>query len=129
MTISRLSDSLADPFDRGGRLYRTGDLARWLPDGQLEHLGRMDRQVKLRGQRIELGEIEVTLGEHPTVLEAAVVVGEDAAGDEVLVAYVVPAGRVERRVDDPRLRAHAAADGHGARTLRCSRRASPHSER
>ena len=120
---------VSDPFDRGGRLYRTGDLARWLPDGQLEHLGRMDRQVKLRGQRIELGEIEVTLGEHPTVLEAAVVVGEDAAGDEVPSRLRRASRRVERRVDDPRLRAHAAADGHGARTLRCSRRASPHSER
>jgi amino acid adenylation domain-containing protein len=81
---------VTDPFDPPGRLYRTGDVARWLPDGRLEYLGRLDRQVKFRGQRIELGEIEVTLAGHATVLEAAVVVRDDSAGDPSLVAYLVP---------------------------------------
>ncbi|MBD0258992.1 MAG: non-ribosomal peptide synthetase, partial [Cytophagales bacterium] len=63
-----------NPYNPGGRLYRTGDLARWLPDGNLEFLGRKDRQVKLRGYRIELGEIENRLQQHPAIDKAAVVV-------------------------------------------------------
>ncbi|MFH1489712.1 MAG: hypothetical protein ABII06_12490 [Pseudomonadota bacterium] len=59
------------------RVYRTGDLARWLPDGNLEYLGRMDHQIKLRGFRIELGEIESTLMEHDLVGEAAVILKEE----------------------------------------------------
>ena len=78
---------IADPFDPPGRLYKTGDLARWLPDGQVDYLGRLDHQVKLRGQRIELGEIEATLGEHPAVLEAAVTV-VDTGGEPRLVAHL-----------------------------------------
>jgi amino acid adenylation domain-containing protein len=83
---------LSDPFEPGGggRMYRTGDLCRWLPDRQLEYLGRMDHQVKLRGFRIELGEIEVALGRHPGVRQAVVVVGPDGSGAAQLVAYVVP---------------------------------------
>ena len=79
-----------DPFSsrRGARLYRTGDLARWRADGVLEYLGRRDGQVNLRGNRVELGEIEARLREHPLVLEAAVVVREDAP-ERRLVAYVV----------------------------------------
>ena len=81
---------IPDPFDPPGRLYRTGDLARWLPSGQVDFLGRLDHQVKIRGQRIELGEIEATLGLHPSVLEAAVTIGHDTTGDAMLVAWLVP---------------------------------------
>src|SRR5947208_5282852 len=80
-----------DPFSKtpGARLYRTGDLVRHLPDGAIECLGRLDYQVKIRGQRIELGEIEATLDRHAGVRQS-VVVAQAQAGDQRLVAYVVP---------------------------------------
>jgi amino acid adenylation domain-containing protein len=70
-------------------LYKTGDLGRWLPDGNIEFLGRIDRQVKIRGFRIELGEIETLLTQHSSVREGVVVVREDIPNDKRLVAYIV----------------------------------------
>src|SRR5262249_52009357 len=80
-----------DPFSAevGSRLYRTGDLARYLPDGNIEFLGRIDQQVKVRGFRIELGEIEVALTEHPQVEQAVVVAHAPEHKEKVLIAYVV----------------------------------------
>ncbi|KAF3886562.1 MULTISPECIES: non-ribosomal peptide synthetase [Nostocales] len=83
---------ISNPFNQQDeeRLYKTGDLARYLPDGNIEFLGRIDNQVKLRGFRIELGEIETVLSQHPSVLQNAVILREDIRGDKRLVAYVVP---------------------------------------
>ena len=82
---------IADPYGStpDSRLYRTGDLARWRRDGSIEHLGRLDFQVKLRGFRIELGEIETAVARHRAVREVATVVREDTPGEKRLVAYLV----------------------------------------
>ena len=74
----------------GARLYRSGDLARFLPNGDLEYLGRIDHQIKVRGFRVELGEIAAALARHPGLRESAVLARRDADGDARLVAYVVP---------------------------------------
>ncbi len=71
------------------RLYKTGDRARYLPDGNIEFLGRFDNQVKVRGFRIELGEVEAALSQHPALREAVVVLREDEPGNKCLVAYAV----------------------------------------
>jgi hypothetical protein len=85
---------LPNPFSKspGARLYKSGDLARFLPNGDIEYLGRIDQQVKVRGFRIELGEIEAALAEHEAVRECTVVASADANGETKLLAYLV-AGR------------------------------------
>ncbi|MGW7688464.1 amino acid adenylation domain-containing protein [Streptomyces asiaticus] len=97
LTAERFTD---DPFVPGARIYRTGDLARHRADGALEFLGRLDHQVKLRGQRLELGEIEAVLTRHTTVHEAVVVAREHALGDVRLAAYVTAAGAAAPEAGD-----------------------------
>ncbi|MFF5779144.1 amino acid adenylation domain-containing protein [Streptomyces virginiae] len=91
MTADRF---VPDPFSGvpGARMYRTGDLVRWSARGELEFLGRVDRQVKINGHRIELGEIEAVLSRQPSVGQAAVVVHAPAGGARRLVAFVAPPG-------------------------------------
>jgi amino acid adenylation domain-containing protein len=81
-----------DPFRPGTTMYRTGDLGRFREEGVIEHLGRLDQQVKVRGYRIETGEVESALLGDPGVASAAVVARKDRFGDQQLVAYFVPAG-------------------------------------
>ncbi len=80
---------VANPFALGETMYRSGDLARYLPDGEVEFLGRTDFQVKIRGLRVELGEIEHALTSHPDVREATVLLREDRPGVKQLTAYLV----------------------------------------
>ncbi|MFD2171160.1 amino acid adenylation domain-containing protein [Tumebacillus lipolyticus] len=75
---------MPNPFVAGERLYKTGDLARWLPDGNVQYIGRIDHQIKLRGYRIELGEIEAVLNEHPLLFQSVLTVWR-----EELVAYYI----------------------------------------
>ena len=86
---------IPNPYSQevGARLYRTGDIGRYQEDGNVEYVGRVDHQVKLRGFRVELGEIESALEEHPQVKECAVLARENEKGDKRLVAYVVALDR------------------------------------
>ncbi|QMV44167.1 non-ribosomal peptide synthetase [Cohnella cholangitidis] len=80
---------VSNPFAPGTLMYRTGDLARWLPDGNIEYMGRLDHQVKLRGYRIELGEIEAGLLRNKEIAEAVVLVKDTPQGDKKLCAFFV----------------------------------------
>jgi bacitracin synthase 3 len=84
-----------DPFVEGGMMYRTGDLVRWMPNGDMDFLGRIDFQVKVRGFRIETGEIENKLLEQPMVKETIVIARDDRAGEKFLCAYIVTSEPVE----------------------------------
>jgi amino acid adenylation domain-containing protein len=99
---------LPDPFRSGGRMYRTGDLARYLPDGRIEHLGRLDQQVKIRGFRIEPGEIEFALNAHSAVRGSLVEALEHTPDDVRLVAYVVCEPETDETRLVPELRRHVA---------------------
>ncbi|MEH2199895.1 amino acid adenylation domain-containing protein [Nostoc sp.] len=92
---------ILNPFN-SGRLYKTGDLARYLPDGQIEYLGRIDHQVKIRGFRIELGEIEALLSQHDDVQICCVIAREETLDNKRLVAYVVPQKNVTLKADELR---------------------------
>ncbi|HEX4714235.1 MAG TPA: amino acid adenylation domain-containing protein, partial [Ktedonobacteraceae bacterium] len=106
LTAQRFLD---DPFftTPNARMYKTGDLGRWLPDGNIQFLGRNDFQVKIRGFRIELGEIEARLIAHPSVQDAVVVAREDHPGDKRLVAYLV--AQNDTQPDAETLRQHLAS--------------------
>ena len=84
---------IQNPFQPGTLVYKTGDLARWLPDGNIEYLGRLDEQVKIRGFRVELGEIESVLVRHPAIRECAVTMRKDEGGCDRLLAYFVCSGK------------------------------------
>lgn len=95
---------LPNPFDPlgGSRLYRTGDLTRYMLSGDIEYVGRIDRQVKVRGFRIELGEIEAALNQHPGIEQVAVILATDPSGERQIRAYVVPHAGAMLTIEDLR---------------------------
>jgi amino acid adenylation domain-containing protein len=97
---------IADPYRAGERLYRSGDVGRWLPDGNIEYVGRRDHQVKIRGYRIETGEIEIALLRHAAIKAALVIALQEQGGNSnYLAAYVI----AEEPLDNSELRAWLAA--------------------
>ena len=98
---------IADPFQPGRLVYRSGDLVRWNSELQIEFLGRVDNQIKLRGLRIELGEIEAALTSHPDVGRAVVLVRPDHSGEKRLIGYAIPAA--DRMPVPEELREHLAS--------------------
>ncbi|WP_081481590.1 non-ribosomal peptide synthetase [Paenibacillus elgii] len=106
---------VANPFAPGERMYRTGDLARWLPDGNIEYIGRKDEQVKIRGYRIEIGEVESQILKVASVQEAIVVAREDEAGQKQLCAYFV----AERELTVSELRAALSGELPGYMVPAC----------
>jgi amino acid adenylation domain-containing protein len=86
---------IENPFTKGEPMYYSGDLARWLPDDNVQFLGRVDQQVKIRGFRVELGEIEHQLANHPGIKETVVLAAEDETGDKYLCAYIIPSREKE----------------------------------
>ena len=88
-----------DPLHTGGRIFRTGDRGRFLPDGRVQHLGRYDDQLKIRGCRIEPGEIESVLREHPDVEHCAVVARPSSGGEPQLIAYLVGRKQLPRNTE------------------------------
>jgi len=98
----------ANPFVTGERMYKTGDLARWLPDGNIEFLGRIDNQVKIRGYRIELGEIESQLLTYHAVKEAVVAVREDNSSNKYICGYIVVKNELAAELNIAEIRTHLA---------------------
>jgi amino acid adenylation domain-containing protein len=95
---------IPNPFstEPGSRLYRTGDVARYLPDGQIEFLGRTDDQIKIRGYRIEPGEIVATLAQHPSIRASYVMARDNGRAEKDLVAYIVPSKDSRPRLEELR---------------------------
>lgn len=92
-----------NPFESGTKLYKSGDSARWLPDGNIEYLGRIDSQVKIRGFRVELGAIETKLGEFPGILDQAVVVKQLEGHQQLAAYYTEESGHASANPKDLRL--------------------------
>ncbi|WP_336962406.1 amino acid adenylation domain-containing protein [Chryseobacterium contaminans] len=92
---------IANPFKNEEKLYRTGDLAKWLPDGEIEFLGRIDNQIKIRGFRVELGEIERTLSQQENIQEAMVIT-KDTGNNKYLIAFIVSKPGSEKNITSVR---------------------------
>ncbi|MDY8096394.1 AMP-binding protein, partial [Paenibacillus polymyxa] len=101
---------VANPFVPGERLYRTGDLARWMPDGNVDFIGRMDYQVKIRGYRIELGEIETAIQRVPGVRQAVVIDRTDERGHKYLCGYIT--GETGLRIEEVQAELEAGLPAH-----------------
>ncbi|MDN3548282.1 polyketide synthase [Mucilaginibacter aquaedulcis] len=102
LTSEKFTNYRQDATSKVERIYRTGDLARYLPNGNIEYLGRRDTQVKIRGNRVELGEIEVLLNQLENIQQAVVIAREDASGQKRLLAYLVANGN-QQNTDKVRL--------------------------